>query len=121
MSENNRNNLPIYTSASEEDQSIQLSDLWSLIWDHKGWYIFSILVALLIASLYLYKTPKTYSRTEKVIVDEDSQASMMRDLTAFTSSTRRYNSGTNVDNEIEAFVAPDLMERVVKRLGLEAS
>ena len=67
----------------------------------------------------LYKVSSRYNRTETVIVDEDSQNSMMRDLTAFTGGYRRYSSGTNVDNEVEAFASPDLMEQVVERLGLE--
>ena len=123
MAENNQNNIPVYTGQanSDNEQSLQLADLWALVWDHKWWYVFCILAALFIAGFYLYKTPKTYSRTEKVIVDEDSQNSMMRDLTAFTNSARRYTSGTNVDNEIEALVAPDLMQRVVSRLGLETA
>ena len=123
MSESNLNNLPVYNvqGESEEEQSLQLADLWALVWDHKWWYVICILVALMAASFYLYKTPKTYSRTEKVIVDEDSQNSMMRDLTSFAGTARRYTSGTNVDNEIEAFAAPDLMQRVVTRLGLETA
>ncbi|MBO5563591.1 MAG: hypothetical protein J5939_07750, partial [Bacteroidales bacterium] len=124
MAENNiSNNTPVFTGqpTSEEEQTIQLTDLWALIWDHKWWYVFSILLCLFVAVFYLYKTPKTYSRTEKVIVDEDSQASMMRDLTSLTGAARRYGSGTNVDNEIEAFKAPDIMEKVVRRLGLETN
>ena len=123
MSESNQNNLPVYSGMGEyeEEQSLQLADLWALVWDHKWWYVICILAALLAAGFYLYKTPKTYSRTEKVIVDEDSQNSMMRDLTSFAGTARRYTSGTNVDNEIEAFGAPDLMQGVVTRLGLETS
>ena len=123
MSESKQNNLPIYNGQNndEEDQSLQLADLWAIIWDHKWWYVVCILLALFAASFYLYKTPKMYSRTEKVIVDEDSQNSMMRDLTAFTNSAIRSSSGTNVNNEIEALSAPDLMQRVVNRLGLETS
>ena len=123
MADSNQNNLPVMTgqNVNEEDQSLQLADLWALIWDHKWWYVICILAALFAAGFYLYKTPKTYSRTEKVIVDEDSQNSMMRDLTSFAGTARRYTSGTNVDNEIEAFGAPDLMQGVVTRLGLETS
>ena len=90
MSESNKNNLPVYNGQvnNEEEQSLQLADLWALVWDNKWWYVACILAALFAATFYLYKTPKTYSRTEKVIVDEDSQNSMMRDLTAFTNSPR---------------------------------
>ena len=122
MSENNQNNIPVTTTpVNEEEQSLQLADLWALVWDNKWWYVACILAALIAASFYLYKTPKTYSRTEKVIVDEDTQNSMMRDLTAFAGTAARRYTGTNVDNEIEAFSAPDLMQKVVTRLGLETS
>ena len=123
MSNNNQNNVPVYTGQpnNEEEQSIQLADLWALVWDHKWWYIASILLALFLAGFYLYRTPKTFSRTEKVIVDEDNQASMVRDLTTFVGTSRRLGSGTNVANEIEALHAPDIMEKVVARLGLETS
>ena len=121
MADSNQNNLPVFGVQTEEEQTLQLADLWALIWDHKWWYVSSILLALLLAGFYLYKTPRTYSRTEKVIVDEDSQASMMRDLTSFVGTSRRISSGTNVDNEIEALRAPDIMEKVVARLGLETS
>ena len=122
MSEINQNNVPVTTTpVNEEEQSLQLADLWALVWDNKWWYVACILAALIAASFYLYKTPKTYSRTEKVIVDEDTQNSMMRDLTAFAGTAARRYTGTNVDNEIEAFSAPDLMQKVVTRLGLETS
>ena len=119
MADAKHNNLVINPNSVEEEQSLQLSDLWALIWDHKWWYVFSLLVFLTGASIMLYKVSSRYNRTEKVIVDEDSQNSMMRDLTAFTGGYRRYSSGTNVDNEVEAFASPDLMEQVVERLGLE--
>ena len=121
MSELNQNPVSLQQGQSDEEQNIQLADLWTLIWDHKWWYVFSILLFLFLAVFHLYKTPKTYSRVLKVIVDEDTQNSMMRDLTAFASSRYRFQSGTNVDNEMEAFASPDLMERVVSRLGLETS
>ena len=47
---------------------------------------------------------------------------MMRDLTSFAGYNRmRYGRGTNVDNEMEAFASPDLMEQVVRRLNLETT
>ena len=37
MSESNQNNLPVYNvqGSNEEEQSLQLADLWALVWDHK--------------------------------------------------------------------------------------
>ena len=109
-------------SVQEEEQTISLANLWAMVWNHRWWYFLSIGACLFLAVFYLYRTPKTYSRTEKVIIDEDSQNSLMRELTAFsgTSSSRRASS-SNPDNELEAFSSPDLMELVITRLGLETS
>ena len=106
-------------SVRDDDQTLQLADLWALIWDNKWWYVLSVLLFLFIAGFHLYKTPNTYSRSEKVIVDEDSQATAMKELTAFAGYRRSYYSGNNVDNELEAFASPDLMQKVVARLGYE--
>ena len=80
----------------EEEQTLQLSELWALVWDHKWWYIFCILAALFLAGFYIYRTPKTYSRTEKIIMDEDSQAAMMRDLTAFSAAASSFVRASTV-------------------------
>ena len=75
-------------SVRDDDQTLQLADLWALIWDNKWWYVLSVLLFLFIAGFHLYKTPNTYSRSEKVIVDEDSQATAMKELTAFAGYRR---------------------------------
>ena len=90
MSELNQQAVnPTSGNSQQEESSINLADLWTLIWAHKWWYVLSIFLCLVAATFYLYKTPKTFSRSEKVIVDEDTQNSMMRDLTSFTTSRYR--------------------------------
>lgn len=108
---------------SGDINSLQLSEIWSLVWNNKKWYVLSLIVFAVAAAFYIYATPKTYTRSAKVIVDESAENSKLRDLVAFTSNMpgMRRSGGTNVHNEIEAFVSPDLMEKVVKRLGYETS
>ena len=99
------------------ENSLQLADIWAMIWNNRLWYVISVVLCLLFAVFYIYKTPKTYVRTSKVIIDEGAQNAALRELTSFSTSSRR--SGTNVYNEIQALNSPDLMERVVSRLGYE--
>ncbi|MBQ3920617.1 MAG: chromosome partitioning protein ParA, partial [Firmicutes bacterium] len=113
------NQTPQQATVRDDAETLQLADLWALIWDNKWWYVLSVLLCLFIAGFHLYKTPKIYSRVEKVIVDEDSQATAMKELTAFAGYRRSFNSGNNVDNELEAFASPDLMQKVIARLGYE--
>ena len=116
MEENLRNNV-----RQEEESSINILDLWHLFWDHKWWYVASVVLCVIAAAFYVYRSPALYSRSAKVIIDEGSQEAAMRDLSSFTGTMSRLRFSTNVDNEVEAFSSPDLMEIVATRLGLLTS
>ena len=111
------NNNQIYQH--EEESTIQLTELWSMIWDHKWWYVLSVFVCLIGAAFYLYRTPNVYNRTAKVLIDESDQDATMRNLGVASAGMMRLRSFNSVENELEAFSSPDLMEVVVSRLGLE--
>lgn len=102
-----------------QEDFLQLSDIWNMIWGYKWWYVGSIFVCLVLACLYLYKTPDTFSRTTQVIIDEDSQDAAMRDLASFTNGMMKGKSASNVNNEVIALASHDLMQIVVERLRLE--
>ncbi len=106
----------------EEDASaLKLVDIWHLVWDYKWWYVACVAICLVVAAVYIYRSPAIYSRTAKVIIDEGAQEAAMRDLSSFTGSMSRLRYSTNVDNEVEAFASPDLMETVAQRVGLQTS
>lgn len=107
----------------EEEETLQLSEIWSMFWEHKIWYALSVFLCLVVAVFYIYRTPKSYNCQAKVIIDEDAENSAMRDLTSFAGglSQLKGKGGINVYNEIEAFTSPDLMSSVIKRLHYESS
>lgn len=111
------NNKPILNN--EEESFINISDLWSMVWGHKWWYVACIAVCLVGAAFYLYRTPNTYVRTVKVMVDESEQDAAMRNLGVVSAGAMRLRSFNSVENEIEAFASPDLMQTVVERLDLQ--
>ncbi|MBQ6689089.1 MAG: polysaccharide biosynthesis tyrosine autokinase [Bacteroidales bacterium] len=117
MAENNYNNSQ--TFQREEENAIQLADLWAMIWDNKWWYVISVAVCIFFAGIYLYRTPDTYNRKAKVLIDESNQDATMRNLGVASAGMMRLRSFNSVENEIEAFSSPDLMQTVVERLGLE--
>ena len=119
MSENNNNSSS--TFHKEEESSFRISDLWYLIWGHKWWYVLALAVAFLVAAFYLYRTPKTYSSTAKVLVDESNQDATMRNLGVASAGMMRLRSFNSVENEIEAFSSVDYMQKVVERLGLQTT
>lgn len=115
MSAENINN-----ESRENERALRLADIWAMVWNNRIWYIISIAVCLSIAVFKIYKTPKSFSATAKVIVGEESENSTLRTLASFTNTRRSYyNSGPNIFNEMEAFTSPDLMKIVAGRLGLE--
>lgn len=119
MAENNTNTNN--TFQQEDDSSLRISDLWSLIWDHKWWYLASLAVCIGVAVFYLYRTPATYSSTAKVLIDESNQDATMRNLGVASAGMMRLRSFNSVENEIEAFASLDLMQKVVERLGLQTT
>ena len=103
----------------EDESQIQLIDIWHMIWDHKWWYVVSVFACLAFAAFYIYRTPDTYVRSAKVIIDESDQDATMRNLGVASANMMRLRSFNSVENEIEAFASPDLMQVVVERLNLQ--
>ena len=118
MAEINTNNQNFLR---EEDSSLRLSDLWNMVWRYKWWYVVSIVVFLLLGAFYLYRTPNVYNRSAKVVIDESNQDATMRNLGVASAGMMRLRSFNSVENEIEALSSPDLMQMVVKRLGLQTT
>lgn len=116
MAENNTTNQNF---TAEEKSSMTMADLWGLVWDHKWWYVISLVVFIALGVFYLYKTPKQYSSTVKIVIDESNQDATMRNLGVASAGMMRLRSFNSVENEMEAFASPDLMQVVVERLNLQ--
>lgn len=117
------NNERVWSNNEQiNDEGLKLSDIWAMIWGHKWTYIISVAFCLFVGVVIVYKTPSTYKRISKVIVDESDANSAMNELTSFASSMRGFRrTGPNVYNEMESFTSPDLMQVVVERLDLQTS
>ncbi len=116
MTENNTTNQNFLR---EDESTITLAELWGMVWNHKWWYVASVIVFLILGAFYLYRTPNVYNRTAKVMIDESNQDATMRNLGVASAGMMRLRSFNSVENEMEAFSSPDLMEVVVDRLGLQ--
>ena len=99
---------------------LNLIEIWHLVWRHKIWYIISVAICLVLAAFYLYRTPSVYTRSAKVLIDESNQDATMRNLGVASANMMRMRGSFNsVENEMQAFSSPDLMQVVVERLGLQ--
>ena len=116
MSENQNNT---YIQNVEDESTLSLKDIWGMIWGYKWWYVASVVFCLLAVMVYIYRTPDTYQRTAKVIIDETEQSSTLRNLTQLTGGMTGLRANATVANEMEAFSSPDLMQKVVEKLNLQ--
>ena len=119
MTEYNNPTNGSFAREREEESSLQLIDLWRMIWGNKWWYVLSVFVCVILAGFYLYRTPDTYVRSAKVIIDESDQDATMRNLGVASANMMRLRSFNSVENEMEALSSPDLMKEVVQRLNLQ--
>lgn len=102
-----------------EETGINIKEYLFWAWEKKWWILLSVTLCLFIAVYYIYVTPKQYVRTASVMMKSDSRGNAnISELSAFKELGI---GGMSVDvlNEIEAFKAPILMERVVHRLNLD--
>ena len=108
-----------WSQDDSDEKLFSFRDIWALFWGHKWWYLLSLIIAGSIAYFYLYRTPKLYQSTEKIIIETDQSADVLSDMSA---SMRRWSFyGHNVTNEIYAFKSSVLMKKAVERLGLETN
>ncbi len=120
MMEENKNIQPTH-AGQEGENGLNLQEMWHMVWDYKWWYVLSLAICLVLGALYLYRTAPVYQRTAKLIIQEDTQESALRDISAFAGNLKGTTGGDNVNNEVEAFTSPDLMKTVVERLGLQTT
>ncbi len=103
----------------KEEEGLRLSEIKELVTKNIWWYVGVTLCCLVVAVCYLYRTPTLYNRSAKVMIDDSNQDAAMRNLGMASANMMRMRSINGVENELEAFASPDLMQKVVERLGLQ--
>ena len=59
----NIDNKPYSGQNESEGEFLNLADIWALVWNHKWWYVVSVVICIFFAAVYIYRTSPTYSRT----------------------------------------------------------
>ena len=100
------------------DDSLSIMDMLMLCLRHWPWFILSVALFMGGATLYLLRTPKTYTRTASVLVK--SSGSKSNDI-RLIEDLGVNNITSNISDEIVAIHSPAVVYDLVKRLHLDFS
>lgn len=104
----------------QQANEVTFHDLYLLSLSHWWWYVVSVLLCLSLATAYILRTPKVYTRQASVLIKEDN--SRGRSLVSQLSSASEmglFQEATNVNNEVLTIQMPALVLETVKRLHLD--
>ena len=100
------------------DDSLSLLDMLMLCLRHWPWFVLSLVLCMGLATLYLLRTPKTYTRTTSILVkssgDKSNDIKLIEELGV-------NNITSDISDEIVAIHSPAVVYDLVKRLHLDFS
>ena len=107
-------------NTAQEESFLTLKDLLYLSLSHWRWFVLSLAVCLGIAVIYLLTTPPSYQRSATVLVKEDGKSTSASSDVASMFSGMGFSAGrTNVNNELNAIQAHDVLLEVGKRMDCD--
>ncbi|MDE7026085.1 MAG: AAA family ATPase, partial [Paramuribaculum sp.] len=109
-------NTPKTTSAAQ----VKISDVVFLTLKRWPWLLLSLVVCVGAAVLYVLRTPPMYTRSASIVIKSSSNGNSISDIGAF-AEMGLVQTSSNINDEINKLQSPDVMNEVVKRLGLYES
>ena len=99
--------------------AISLSEVFRHTLHHWPWIAVSLFVCLGVATFYVLRTPKNYTRSAEIVIKDD-KAGASSSLEEF-ADMGIFQTKSNVFNEAATIRSKDMAEEVVRRLGLDVS
>lgn len=106
----------------QQANEVTFHDLYLLSLSHWWWYVVSVLICLALATAYILRTPKVYTRQASVLIKEDAKSSksLMNQLGG-ASEMGLFQEASNVNNEALTLQMPAMILETIKRLHLDYS
>ena len=106
----------------QQVNEVTFHDLYLLSLSHWWWYVVSVLLCLALATAYILRTPKVYTRQASVLIKEDAKSSksLMSQLGG-ASEMGLFQEASNVNNEALTLQMPAMILETIKRLHLDYS
>ena len=102
---------------SEEEEGFDFMALFFSLLAHWHWFVVSIVCCLVLAGVYLLRTPPSYNVTAAVMIKDDKKGSSMpSELSAF-DDLGILSASRNFDNELEVLKSKSLLKEVVLDLN----
>ena len=102
-----------------EAAQVKITDIIFLTLKRWPWILLSLAVCMGLAVLYIMRTAPTYMRSASVVIKNESKGSSVSpEIDAF-SSMGLFTSQSNIQDEMNKILSPDVMEEAVKRLNLD--
>ncbi|MBP5382069.1 MAG: chromosome partitioning protein ParA, partial [Bacteroidales bacterium] len=112
-------NTSLNRNQQDQGESFNLKDFLLKCASKWYWFVASVLLCMCIATFYLVKTPKVYTRSSTVLIKESAIRRTTNDLESMLSAGGMTQQNSKLANEIIALQSPDLMREVVQRMGLD--
>lgn len=103
---------------SQNEQAIDIKAIFHLFLSHWYWFLISVVVALGLATIKLYRTVPVYTRSAKMLVKPEEKGRSIMDVSDFNSFGMLTNS-MNINNEMLTINSLDVISEVVRRLHLD--
>ena len=102
---------------------LRLQDLFALCIGKWKWFVFSLILFVGLAVVYLLITPPVYTRSTSLLIKEDGKkggSSFTSEMNAF-AEMGLFSANTNVNNELISIQSPDVILEVIRRLNLDVN
>lgn len=123
MEETNKTpKLPYQSSDDEQDNSVMsLHDLWIFLCTQWKWFIFSAIICMGLAKLYLATKNSTYQRQTVILVKEEQPTSPYRRGMDALAQINGMMGASSVANECYILSSRQLAKEVAKKLKLDVT
>jgi tyrosine-protein kinase Etk/Wzc len=107
-----------YILDENQNEDFNLRDTLERYLNNWQWFVLAVCLSITIAYVYLRYTTPQYQASTTILVKDEKKGGMLSELSAFSDLGLGSGLKSNVDNEIEILKSRTLVERTVKKLGL---
>lgn len=115
-----QNKLTSQQHNEDEGMDISLRSIWKFFTGNWFWFLISVVICLGAGAFYCKISPKIYSSSALIYIDENASRSVKSDVTSMTNF-RMMRQTSVVDNEAAILRSMNLMEKVVRNLNLNVT